>query len=237
MVRRLLPLVLLFAALPGSEASGACLQGDLLYGTTSWKGRYEHICCDTPQRYAEHAGFLREPGIRFFDRLAEMAAQLKAGAAADDAKVAEEAGVAGPATGVYVQKNAATGAYEWIFYDSQCGQPLFVAPRGRSFEEWRRESENHGWPSFRDEEVVNGALLLREGGEVVSACPSPTHLGHQFQDARGARYCIDLLCIAGQREGGAAAGDLKTGAGAVAARRELQASATSASASPFWWTL
>jgi hypothetical protein len=42
---------------------------------------------------------------------------------------------------------------EIIFYDSVTGKPLFVAPRGRSFEEFRKESVAHGWPSFRDEEV------------------------------------------------------------------------------------
>lgn len=39
------------------------------------------------------------------------------------------------------------------FYDSVTGKPLFVAPIGRSVEEFVTESEIHGWPSFRDEEV------------------------------------------------------------------------------------
>ena len=39
------------------------------------------------------------------------------------------------------------------FYDSVTGKPLFVAPIGRSADEFLRESEIHGWPSFRDEEV------------------------------------------------------------------------------------
>jgi hypothetical protein len=30
---------------------------------------------------------------------------------------------------------------------------LFIAPRGRTFEEFKQESLGHGWPSFRDEEV------------------------------------------------------------------------------------
>ena len=33
------------------------------------------------------------------------------------------------------------------------GKPLFIAPRGRTFEDFKKESLNHGWPSFRDEEV------------------------------------------------------------------------------------
>ena len=39
------------------------------------------------------------------------------------------------------------------FYDSVTGKPLFVAPKKRSPEDFIRESEIHGWPSFRDEEV------------------------------------------------------------------------------------
>ena len=39
------------------------------------------------------------------------------------------------------------------FYDSVTGKPLFVAPVGRSAESFIEESEVHGWPSFRDEEV------------------------------------------------------------------------------------
>ena len=35
---------------------------------------------------------------------------------------------------------------ETVFYDSVCGIPLFVAPRGRTFEEFRDESIKHGWP-------------------------------------------------------------------------------------------
>ncbi|CAE8680726.1 unnamed protein product [Polarella glacialis] len=40
------------------------------------------------------------------------------------------------------------------FYDAQCGLPLFVAPKGRSFADFKQESTVHGWPSFRDGEVV-----------------------------------------------------------------------------------
>ena len=40
------------------------------------------------------------------------------------------------------------------------GKALFIAPRGRTFEEFKQESLGHGWPSFRDEEV----------GGVVQCC-------------------------------------------------------------------
>jgi hypothetical protein len=41
---------------------------------------------------------------------------------------------------------------------------LFIAPRGRTFEEFKQESLGHGWPSFRDEEV-SGEKEAREGVE------------------------------------------------------------------------
>lgn len=36
------------------------------------------------------------------------------------------------------------------YYDSNTGKLLFTAPRGRTMAEFVKESENHGWPSFRD---------------------------------------------------------------------------------------
>ena len=36
---------------------------------------------------------------------------------------------------------------------NETGKALFIAPRGRTFEEFKEESLGHGWPSFRDEEV------------------------------------------------------------------------------------
>ena len=39
---------------------------------------------------------------------------------------------------------------EITLYDSVSGKPLFIAPRGRSVEEFITESQKHGWPSFRD---------------------------------------------------------------------------------------
>merc|ERR1719382_1394181 len=43
---------------------------------------------------------------------------------------------------------------EVTYHDSVTGKPLFIAPRGRTTEEFINESKKHGWPSFRDEEVV-----------------------------------------------------------------------------------
>jgi len=83
------------------------------------------------------------------------------------------------------------------FYDSVTGKPLFVAPIGRSAEDFIRESEIHGWPSFRDEEVVwDNVRVLKGSGETVSL--DGTHLGHNLPDRKGNRYCINLVSIAGK---------------------------------------
>lgn len=85
-----------------------------------------------------------------------------------------------------------------IFYDSVCGLPLFEAPIGRSFAAWRAESEAHGWPSFRDPELIKANVVVGTDGEVHSTCG--THLGHNLPDAGStkARYCLDLVCLAGR---------------------------------------
>ena len=43
---------------------------------------------------------------------------------------------------------------ETVYYDSVTGKPLFVAPIGRTMDQFLAESNVHGWPSFRDSEVV-----------------------------------------------------------------------------------
>ena len=82
------------------------------------------------------------------------------------------------------------------FYDSVCGLPLFEAPIGRSMEAFEQESDHHGWPSFRPEEINSENVIINMGGEMASVCG--THLGHNLPDGGGDRYCIDLVCIAGQ---------------------------------------
>ena len=84
---------------------------------------------------------------------------------------------------------------ETVFYDSVTGRPLFVAPRGRTFAEFEAESISHGWPSFRDAEVVWDDVRCLEDGECVSV--AGTHLGHNLPDRRGNRYCINLCSVAG----------------------------------------
>ena len=98
------------------------------------------------------------------------------------------------------EREAASEA-EVTFYDSVSGQPLFVAPRGRSMADFLAESRVHGWPSFRDEEVVwDNVRVIPSGrrgqGEAVSV--SGTHLGHNIPDRQGNRYCINLVSVAGR---------------------------------------
>lgn len=84
---------------------------------------------------------------------------------------------------------------ETTYYDSVSGKPLFIAPRGRTFDEFLRESRAHGWPSFRDEEVVWENVRCLKNGETVSLVG--THLGHNLPDRKGNRYCINLISVAG----------------------------------------
>ena len=84
------------------------------------------------------------------------------------------------------------------FYDSVTGNLLFEAPKGRSMEEFLTESASHGWPSFRDEEVVWDHVRCLKDGECIS--DTGTHLGHNLPDKSGNRYCINLVSVAGQPE-------------------------------------
>jgi peptide methionine sulfoxide reductase MsrB len=80
------------------------------------------------------------------------------------------------------------------FYDSNTGKPLFRAPVSRPWQDFLKESRSHGWPSFRDAEVIWDNVRVLPGGETVSV--DGTHLGHNLPDANR-RYCINLVSIAG----------------------------------------
>jgi peptide methionine sulfoxide reductase MsrB len=82
------------------------------------------------------------------------------------------------------------------FYDSVTGNLLFTAPVGRTVDEFLKESQKHGWPSFRDEEVNWEYVRVLKDGECVST--TGTHLGHNLPDKTGNRYCINLVSVAGQ---------------------------------------
>ena len=97
------------------------------------------------------------------------------------------------------ETNATPADKELTFYDSNTGKPLFYGPRGRTMEQFIRESENHGWPSFRDAEVNWEYVRVLPNGETVSV--DGTHLGHNLPDGKGNRYCINLVCVAGRPTG------------------------------------
>jgi len=81
------------------------------------------------------------------------------------------------------------------FFDSVCGIELFrLGKQGRSIAEFEKETREHGWPSFRTQDIVGENVLVKDG-QVVSKCG--TFLGTMDSDNKGPRYCLDLSCIAG----------------------------------------
>ena len=93
-------------------------------------------------------------------------------------------------------KDESEASGEISFYDSNTGNELFTAPKGRSFEQFVKESRVHGWPSFRDDEVNWDYVRVLPDGEAVSV--DGTHLGHNLPDKNGNRYCINLVSVAGR---------------------------------------
>ena len=82
------------------------------------------------------------------------------------------------------------------FYDSACGIPVFKAPIGRTYEEFKADTAEHGWPSFRGDEVIEENITVGDDGlTIYSKCG--TKLGTYETDDSGTRACIDLVCIAG----------------------------------------
>ena len=82
------------------------------------------------------------------------------------------------------------------FYDSVCGVPLFRAPMNRTFAEFKDDTDEHGWPSFRTAEVFTEHVRTdKKTGFVYSSCG--THLGSYLPDSKGSRWCMDLSCVSG----------------------------------------
>jgi len=79
------------------------------------------------------------------------------------------------------------------FYDSVCGVPLFHVKQAR-YAYFKDETTEHGWPSFRPEDLLD-KLSITADGHVYSSCG--THLGSLLPDAKGDRYCLDLVCVSG----------------------------------------
>ena len=108
---------------------------------------------------------------------------------------AEHSGYAFESPRTWLSALQKSGNTEVTYYDSVTGKPLFIAPKGRTVEAFIQESKAHGWPSFRDQEVVWENVRCLKNGEAVSV--DGTHLGHNLPDGTGNRYCINLVCIAG----------------------------------------
>merc|ERR1712150_258461 len=95
----------------------------------------------------------------------------------------------------FVDDAKANPTTEIVFCDSNTGKVLYTAPKGRTMEEFLKESRAHGWPSFRDAEVNWDYVRVLPDGETVSV--DGTHLGHNLPDRNGNRYCINLVSVAG----------------------------------------
>jgi len=85
-----------------------------------------------------------------------------------------------------------------VFYDTTCGIPVFAAPVNRTLEDFMADTKEHTWPSFRPGEIfLDNVIINATTGDIRSKCG--THLGSYDPDSRGARYCIDLSCISGNK--------------------------------------
>jgi peptide methionine sulfoxide reductase MsrB len=80
------------------------------------------------------------------------------------------------------------------FYDSAMHRPVFRVTTRPLFK-FLDESIKHGWPSFRVEDVVWENVRILEDREVVTI--DGLHLGHNIPDAKGPRFCINLVCVSG----------------------------------------
>jgi len=94
------------------------------------------------------------------------------------------------------------------FYDSVCLLPLFKVPVGRSLEDFKQETAANGFPTFREEEVVDAANLQAKpvgttGTKLLTTATCGAHrgvtqLGRYEESQNGApRYIVDLSCVAG----------------------------------------
>lgn len=170
-------------ALPASIATrGFDRAGGLVYGTDDLMAPKDHGTTATPVQTELRYGVSRP----LADRIASF-----------NRTFAERDGYcAGTAFATEVRRIQAETGGPAVFYDSVSGTPLFRAPVNRSVDEFLAESAVHGWPSFRDDEVLwDDVRVLRKSGETVSTVG--THLGHNMPDKIGNRYRINLVSISG----------------------------------------
>ena len=84
---------------------------------------------------------------------------------------------------------------EMTYYDSVTGKPVFIAPRGRTHDEFIEETQRIGWLSFTEREVVWENVRCMVSGEVVGV--NGSHLGHLIPQNDEVRYVISLVSVAG----------------------------------------
>ena len=87
----------------------------------------------------------------------------------------------GYAWGNQISWLSSIGSKETEYFDSVTGKLLFTAPKDRTSSQFLSESQKHGWPSFRDQEVNWEEVRILTDGEVVSV--DGTHLGHNLPDS------------------------------------------------------
>jgi len=137
-------------------------------------------CCEqnNPDRFrAVASAFLSDSSIFLFDKFFEPEGYL------------EE-----PQVDLFGRLAKNPGENQTItFYDSVCGIPLFVAPRGRTFQEFAQESRKRGYLMFRREEIVSGNVVLA-GQMLESKCS--TFLGRK-PNPNVEEYQVNLVCVAG----------------------------------------
>ena len=92
------------------------------------------------------------------------------------------------------QSSRAPGKAQNYLQKWPTNQPLRT-PLSCSMTLCHRESTVHGWPSFRDDEVIQENVRVLADGEVVSL--AGTHLGFNFPN-KGNRYQINVVSVAGR---------------------------------------
>lgn len=82
------------------------------------------------------------------------------------------------------------------FYDSVTGKRLFIAPMGRDFQSFLKESKAAGYLSFNNDEVIWNDVRVLTNGNVVTT--DGTFLGRADPTKLGNRYIINLSTVAGE---------------------------------------
>ena len=135
--------------------------------------------CNNNRHYAEYFGYWERDSTFVLDEIESGTTTTTTTTTIDDA-------------------SSSTRTTTLTFYDSNSGVPLFTIPgtlQLRSVADFIQESHQHGWPSFRTDEVHWDYVRVLPNGETVSI--NGTHLGHNLPDNDGDRFCINLVCIAG----------------------------------------